>query len=240
MPQTKADLDRAMLAYWALKSKQLATAQAIRSTAEGSAKAVRGGGHFEPVVQLIASFFTDEGYPATSIFARGHATILPAYLRPTKNWDLVVVHREVLVAAIEVKALGAPSFGNNYNNRLEEAIGCSVDLTAANAAQLVGPEKPWLGYFYVIEDHPGSRHIVRERSCRSFPVEAIWADRSYQMRYSVTGRRLLDAKMYDAVCYLVSSAANPTPIEPEPALDWKHFAAAINARIHYLKGLGYP
>jgi hypothetical protein len=229
-----------MHAYWALKAKQLAAAEALESTAEGSAKAVRGGGHFEPVVKLIASFFTDAGYPASSIHARGHATILPAYLRPTKNWDLVVVHRGVLVAAIEVKALGGPSFGNNYNNRLEEAIGSSVDLTAANAADLVGPERPWLGYFFVIEDHPGSQRIVRERSSRSFPVEQIWANRSYQTRYAITGRRLLDSKMYDAVCYLVSSATDPTPIELEPALDWTHFAAAIRARIHYLKGLGYP
>jgi hypothetical protein len=240
MPQTGADLDAAMRAYWALKARQLRAAQAIESTAEGSAKAVRGGGHFEPVVKLIASFFTDAGYPVSAIHAKGHATILPAYLRPTKNWDLVVVHRGVLVAAIEVKALGGPSFGNNYNNRLEEAIGCSVDLTAANAAYLVGPEKPWLGYFFVIEDQPGSRRIVRERSSRSFPVEPAWANRSYQTRYSLTGRRLLDSKMYDAVCYLVSSAADPTPVEPEPALDWIHFAAAVRARIHYLKGLGYP
>ncbi len=240
MSQTGADLDAAMHAYWALKAKQLAAAQAIQSTAEGSAKAVRGGGHFEPVVKLIASFFTDAGYPVSSIHANGHATILPAYLRPTKNWDLVVVHRGVLVAAIEVKALGGPSFGNNYNNRLEEAIGCSVDVTAANAANLVGPEQPWLGYFFVIEDHAGSRRIVRERSSRSFPVEPTWANRSYQSRYALTGRRLLDSKMYDAVCYLVSSAAKPTPVEPEPALDWTHFAAAIRARITYLKGLGYP
>lgn len=240
MPQTKGDLDLALHGYWALKDKQLAAAEAIQSTAEGSAKAVRGGGHFEPIVQLIASFFTDAGYPAESIFAKGHATILPAYLRPTKNWDLVVVHRGILVAAIEIKALGGPSFGNNYNNRLEEAIGCSVDITAANAADLLGPEKPWLGYFFVIQDHPLSRHTVRERSSKSFPVEEIWANRSYQSRYSVTGRRLLDSKMYDAVCYLVSSPENPTPIEPESALDWNHFAAAIRARIHYLKSLGYP
>lgn len=240
MAQTHADLARAMVAYWARKDAQLASAEASRSTAEGSAKAVRGGGQFEPVVQLIASFFTDAGYPLSSIFVRGHDTILPAYLRPTKNWDLVVVHGEVLVAAIEIKGLGGPSFGNNYNNRLEEAIGCSVDLTAANAAGLLGPEKPWLGYFYVIEDHPGSRGPVRERSSRAFPVEPIWAGRSYQTRYSVTGRRLLDSKMYDAVCYLVSSRENPTPIEPERALDWTHFAAAIRARIHYLASLGCP
>jgi hypothetical protein len=240
MGQTHADLALAIKAYWALKDRQLATSEALRSTAEGSAKAVRGGGHFEPVVQLLASFFTDAGYPATSIFAKGHATILPAYLRPTKNWDLVVVSSGVLVAAIELKALGGPSFGNNYNNRLEEAIGSSVDLGSAHTAGLLGPEKPWLGYFYVMEDHPGSRRPVRERSCRSFPVDPVWAGRSYQSRYAVTGRRLLDAKMYDAVCYLVSSPQAPDPVEPEPALDWTHFAAAIRGRIAYLKSLGYP
>lgn len=240
MPPTHVDLEAAIQAYWAHKSRQLTIAEAMQSTAEGSAKAVRGGGHFEPMVKLIARFFTDAGYPVSSIHARGHATILPAFLRPTKNWDLVVVHRGVLVAAIEIKALGGPSFGNNYNNRLEEAIGNSTDITAAKAADLVGPEKPWLGYFFVMEDHPGSRHAVRERSSKSFPADPIWSGRSYQTRYSLTGQRLLDTKMYDAVCYLVSSRENPGPIEPEPTLDWQHFSAAIQARIHYLSNLGYP
>lgn len=240
MPPNFADLEAAIHAYWALKDKQLTKAEAMASTAEGSAKAVRGGGHFEPVVQLIARFFTEAGYPVPSIHAKGHATVLPAFLRPTKNWDLVVVHRDVLVAAFEIKALGGPSFGKNYNNRLEEAIGSSIDVTAANTANLVGHETPWLGYFFVMEDQPGSRHPVRERSSKSFPVEPIWAGRSYQERYSLTGQRLLDAKMYDAVCYLVSSRDSPGPIQPEPALDWQHFSAAIQARIHYLSNLGYP
>ncbi|HEX5927544.1 MAG TPA: PaeR7I family type II restriction endonuclease [Baekduia sp.] len=240
MGQTYADLSLAIAAYWASKDNQLATAEALQSTAEGSAKAVRGGRHFAPIVKLLASFFTDADYPVSSIHARGHATVLPAYLRPTKNWDLVVVHRNVLVAAFELKALGGPSFGNNYNNRVEEAVGSSTDLAHANAEGLVGPEQPWLGYFFIMEDHPRSRHIVRESSSRSFPIEPIWAERSYQSRYSITGRRLLDTKMYDAVCYLVSSRDDPAPTEPESSLDWQHFSAAIRARIHYMSSLGYP
>jgi hypothetical protein len=240
MGQTSADLSLAVKAYWAFKDNQLATALALQSTAEGSAKGVRGGRQFEPVVKLLASFFTDAGYPVSSIHARGLATVLPAYLRPTKNWDLVVVHRGVLVAAFELKALGGPSFGNNYNNRLEEAIGSATDLAQAHAAGLVGSEQPWLGYFFLMEDHPGSRHVVRERSSRSFPADPIWAGQSYQSRYSITGQRLLDAKLYDAVCYLVSSPDDPAPAEPEPRLDWRRFSAAIRARINYLSGLGYP
>jgi hypothetical protein len=46
--------------------------------------------------------------------------------------------------------------------------------------------------------------------------------------------------LYDAVCYLVSSPADPTPVEPVVALDWRHFAAAIQARITYLAALGFP
>jgi hypothetical protein len=46
------------------------------------------------------------------------------------------------VAAFELKALGAPSFGNNYNNRVEEALGSAVDLRRAALADLFPGENP--------------------------------------------------------------------------------------------------
>lgn len=240
MAPGRKELELALAGYWANKDAQRAAAEKIQSTAEGSSKAVRGGGHFEPIVNLIARFFGDAGYPAESIHAQGQATVLPGFFRPTKNWDLVVVHRGVLVAAIELKALGNPSFSNNYNNRLEEALGSSLDLAAANASALVGTEKPWMGYLFVMEDAEMSRKPLRERSSKSFDVEPIWRGRSYQERYAVTGQRLLDERMYDAVCYLVSSPDDPGPREPAEPLDWRHFSAAIQARISYLSDLGYP
>lgn len=147
MAPSPEDLRTAIAGYWATKEKQKAAAEAIRSTAEGTAKAVRGGGHFNPIANLLARFFTDAGYPQDSIAASGKKTILPGYFRPNKAWDLVVIHQEVLVAAIELKALGAPSYGKNFNNRVEEALGNSADLSQAGLAQLTGREKPWLGYF---------------------------------------------------------------------------------------------
>jgi hypothetical protein len=42
------------------------------------------------------------------------------------------------------------------------------------------------------------------------------------------------------MCYAVSSAENPIPVEPVPALDWQHFVAAVKARITYLSELGFP
>jgi hypothetical protein len=51
---------------------------------------------------------------------------------------------------------------------------------------------------------------------------------------------MIDEKLYDALCYVVSSPADPSPREPAARLDWQHFSAAIQGRISYLKELGYP
>jgi len=48
---------------------------------------------------------------------------LPGWFRAEKKWDLVIVHEGELLAAIEFKSQIGPSFGNNFNNRTEEAIG---------------------------------------------------------------------------------------------------------------------
>lgn len=242
MPPTDDDLRVAIAAYWALKKKQRAAAESILSTAEGTSKAVRGGGHFNPVVNLLARFFTEAGYPLSSIGAgqRSASTILPGYYRPTKAWDLVVVHNDILVAAIELKALGGPSFGNNYNNRIEEALGNAIDLDRANLTSLVGRERPWLGYFFIMEDAAGSRRPGGKPREAAFSPDEVWHGRSYQERFNVTGQRLLDERLYDAVCYLVSSADDPGPREPSPHLDWRHFSAALQARLKYLDELGYP
>ncbi len=240
MAPSQRDLEIAITGYWAAKDKQRAAAEAIRSTAEGTAKAVRGGGHFNPVANLLARFFTDAGYPTDSIAASGAKTILPGYFRPNKAWDLVVVHREILVAAIELKALGAPSYGKNFNNRVEEALGNAVDLSHANLACLVGGEKPWLGYFFLMDDSAEARLHRAPREHPSLPVAPAWRELSHEQRFAVTGRRLIDEGLYDAVCYVTSSAQHPGPREPEPRLDWRHFSAAIEARLTYLAGLGLP
>lgn len=240
MTPTRKDLNLAVAAYWKTKEEQLAAAEAVSSTAEGSSKAVRGGGHFNPIANLLARFFTDAGYPPESIHASTPGIRLPGYYRPTKEWDLVVVHEGILVAAIELKALGGPSFGNNFNNRVEEAIGTAVDIDRSNWHGLVGPEKPWLGYFFLMEDAEGSRRPGANPRAMSFQADPAWNGRSYQERFSLTGQRLLEQGLYDAVCYLVSSPAMDKPTEPHPQLDWKHFSAALNARLSYLKDLGTP
>ncbi len=72
------------------------------------------------------------------------------------------------------------------------------------------------------------------------PIAKEWTGLSFEERFSIVGRRLVEEKQYDAVCYLTSSEQQPVPREPEEQLDWRHFCAAIEARLTYLAKLGFP
>ena len=78
--------------------------------------------------------FVDNGFPRHTI-KRTARIELPGFYRPTKKWDLVVIDQGKLVAAIELKSQVGPSFGNNFNNRTEEAIGNAVDVWRASTSQ---------------------------------------------------------------------------------------------------------
>lgn len=120
-----------------------------------------------------------------------------------EQWDLVVVHENVLVAAFELKALGGPSYGNNYNNRVEEALGSAVDLRRAALAELYPKEKPWLGYFFIMQDGEGSRRPVKTAK-GALPADEIWHGTSYQDRFGIFCERLMTEQFYDAACYVTS------------------------------------
>lgn len=240
MAVTRQDFEDAVAAYWGAKKTQRELSKIKDAVGMGTAGSVRGGKHFDDVAALLAKFFLEAGYPPEDIrVTKKQGLELPGYYRPQKQWDLVVFHRNTLVAAFEFKALGGPSFSNNYNNRVEEALGSAVDLRQAVLADLYPGEEPWLGYFFIMEDSPGSRDPVRIMKGAS-PVEEVWRERSYQARFALFCERLMAEGLYDAVCYITSSEENPKPIELVEILDWKHFSAAISARITYLKELGIP
>lgn len=241
MTVTRQDFEDSIAAYWGQKVIQLENSKIAGAVGSGTAGSVRGGQHFDAIAALLAKFFVDAGYPASSIRLRkGDKLELPGYYRPQKQWDLVVEYEGVLVAAFELKALGGPSFGNNYNNRVEEALGSAVDLRRAAISDLYPGERPWLGYFFIMQDAEGSRRPVRLTHGAAVPPERIWEGASYQRRFAIFCERLLAEQLYDSVCFVTSSPEDPTPIEPARGIDWNHFSAGISARIQYLKELGYP
>lgn len=227
-----ANFNDALRSYWDVRD-----AQSLTGTGEGSGAAVRGGRHFDALQLLVASVFLDAGFGPGQLFTGRNAT-LPGYFRPTKDWDLIVVDGRTLVAAFELKSLAGPSFGNNFNNRTEEAIGNATDLWRAAGHGSLGAVKPWLGYFFLIEDAEASRRPVSNR-VRSGEIAAELHGLSYQERAKNLCRRLKSENLYDAVCFAASSR-NPAdaPCDPIPDLSWDAFVAAIEARITFLGALG--
>ena len=140
-------------------------------------------------------------------FMRGRKLLtLPGYFRPTKQWDLLVLKKEQLVAVIELKSQVGPSFGNNANNRAEETIGNAVDLWKAyrEGAFGEGASPPFVGFLMLLEDAPRSRASVTEASPH-YPVFPEFQGISYAQRYHLLCQKLvLEATIFSGNTYTVT------------------------------------
>lgn len=129
---------------------------------------------------------------------------LPGYFRPTKLWDLLILHKGELIAAIELKSQVGLSFGNNFNNRTEEAIGTAHDFWTAFREKAFGEQpRPFIGWLMIVEDAPESRKPIRDLSTH-FPVSDAFKGASYLKRYDVLCQRLIREQLYTTAALLAS------------------------------------
>lgn len=154
-------------------------------------------------VRLIREILLLKGVPERCVFTDS-CLELPGFYRPNKKWDLLVVDRDRLILVIEFKSQTGPSFGNNFNNRTEEAMGSALDLWTAYREGVFGVHRPWLGYFMVLEDCPETRRPIRA-AAPHFPVLPEFERASYQERYEVFCRKLLLERQYDGACLITTS-----------------------------------
>jgi len=171
----------------------------------GARTAVTGGRQMDGFINLVRDLLCQNGLPKVQVFCR-KASELPGWYRPEKQWDLLVVADGQLLACIEFKSQ-VGSFGNNYNNRTEEAIGSATDILAAYREGAFKPgNRPWLGYLMLLEDAPASTHPVKTREPH-FKVFSEFRDSSYEKRYQILLTKLVRERLYDAACLLLSNAS---------------------------------
>ena len=222
--------------YWIVRESQAAKQIASGRRDAGLRGAVTGGAHLDALAQVVEEVFASAGLPRSAV-RRATSIELPGYYRPTKKWDLVVIDRNRLVAALEFKSQVGPSFGNNFNNRTEEAIGNAVDIWRAYEEGIFGAVRPWLGYVFLLEESEKSTRPVRLAKTL-FPVDNVFENTSYLDRYRILCQRLVRERLYDAACFVTSSRAADSPIsEPDPELTFSNLAAAIVGRAAYIKAL---
>lgn len=229
------EYDAAVRAFWA--GRDLQTQKQIESGKidAGARGSVTGGLHLSALQQLIAQEFSPLVELGATVRQSGIIP-LPGYYRRAKNWDIVVTYNDILVAAIECKSQ-VGSFGNNFNNRTEEAIGNAVDLWRAYEAGLVGTVKPWLGFVFVFEHAVGSTTPIRDQGTPLYRTDPAFDNSSYTTRYQLLFQRLVRERLYDAACLISTLKGGGIHGEPLPEVSTRNLTAAIAGRVAYIKGL---
>ena len=196
---------KAVAHYWRMRAAQRKKQETGGKADQGLRSAVTGGAQMDGFIDLFTELVTQAGIPKECIF-RKRAVELPGFFRPTKEWDLLVVRDRTLIAATEAKSQVGPSFGNNFNNRTEEAIGSALDLwTAFREKAYLDSPQPFLGYFFMLEDCDASNRPVgvQEPHFKVFP-EFVGA--SYMRRYELFCRKLVLERHYTASAFINSSS----------------------------------
>lgn len=224
MSLTNPLFHEAIQTFWGKRTSQLNKQLAGGRVDTGQRGSVTGGGHMDGFIISCTKKLLEAGIPQEHIFAHKLLSVLPGYYRPTKNWDLIVVDGKQRVKVIlELKSITS-SYGNNANNRAEEAVGNAKDLWHAfrNGALGSNPE-PWVGYLFVLGDSEkanasvetqephhkvfdvfrgeGKRKVFqRGKLSNRVSIEGV----SYAVRLEEMCRRLVSERLYSSACFIVA------------------------------------
>jgi len=212
--------------FWGTKSRQL-----INSGDSSNRGAVVGGKQMDGFVSLLRQVALDVGIPAETIIT--DKNYLPGYFRSSKDWDMLIIAPSgKLIAAVELKSQ-VGSYGNNFNNRTEEAIGSAVDLwTAFREGQFPCQQAPWVGWLMVVGKDDASERPVRNYE-PYFSVRPEFDGASYLDRYRILCQKLILERHYTATALLWTGDAN-TFGDLADDISIHRF---INSFANYLKGV---
>jgi hypothetical protein len=224
-------LQEAVQSYWDARGKNKEKQIEGGKIDAGTRGEVTGGAQMGAMEVLVADILFDAGLKKLDVKTRT-ALELPGYYRAEKKWDLIVVSEGQLVTAMEFKSQVGPSFGNNFNNRSEEAIGSATDIWVAFREGRFGKTPaPFLGYFFLLEDCDRVKTPVRNKE-PYFKVDPAFEKASYSKRYELLARRLVLERVYSAACLVMATNSPHTKItQPAEDLNFQRFVAALRGHV---------
>jgi hypothetical protein len=194
---------KAVMAFWGNREKARQKQIEAGKADQGERASVTAGNNMDGFIALVIDLIKANGLSHAAIHQKRAVLTLPGYFRPTKLWDLLVTDGGRLIAAIELKSQ-VGSFGNNFNNRTEEAIGTAHDLWTAYREGAFGKQsRPFVGWLMMVEDVPASRSPVRDASPH-FPVFPEFQGASYLKRYDLLCQKLVREQLYTTAAVLAS------------------------------------
>lgn len=194
----------AVMAFWGNRAVALQKQIESGKADQGERGGVTAGKNMDGFLALVLDIVRANGLEHAQIHETRAVLTLPGFFRPTKLWDLLITYKGQLIAAIELKSHIGPSFGNNYNNRTEEAIGTAHDLWTAYREDAFGKQpRPFVGWLMMVEDAPKSRSAVRDKSPH-FPVLKEFKGASYLTRYDLLCQKLVQEQLYTSAAVIAS------------------------------------
>lgn len=211
--------------FWNTRKQSRVKNQQGSRADQGNRGAVTSGKNMDGFVDLITEVVRNNGLP-NATFGEKRFLTLPGYYRVTKKWDLVVLQNGELIAAVELKSI-ADSFGNNFNNRTEEALGSATDFwTAFREDAFVSGNRPFVGWLILVADCPATRKPIRVTD-GYFPSAPEFRGASYCERAAVLCRRMAQERLYTQSSIIFS---------PEDSQEYSDFGDVTSLR-SFIAGL---
>ncbi len=193
--------DKAIRHFWRTNNTQLK--QCSDSSNRG---AVVGGKQLDGFLKLLKDACVSVGIPLNSIYDNNNYVL--GFFRSSKDWDFLIISPSgKLLVLIELKSQ-VGSYGNNFNNRAEEALGNATDLwTAYREKEFPTLGTPWIGYLMLIGDDEKSTTPVRNYS-NHYPVLSEFENASYIDRYRILCEKLMTERLYTSACLIRTKNAD--------------------------------
>ncbi len=224
----ESELSDAVQYYWATRSGQGEAQRESEDSTRGRRAEVLGGTQMDSFAGLIEDIVVEAGVPRESVKHDYHAT-LPGFYRHEKEWDTAVVHDGELLAVVEYKSQ-ASSFGNNLNNRAEEAIGNNTDIIEAYEEGVFAPSpQPFIGYLMLMADNEESRNVPQVRE-PNFEVDDEFRGATYVDRMELLCLRMVRKRLVNESAFILSDEEQGMDGEywqPNEELAFERFAQAL-------------
>lgn len=231
MQGSNEEVQAVVNAFWGKRDELVL--KHLESGVQGGA--ARSGSHMKAIQEYVRLLFIEAGLPEESVIAGSPS--LPGYFRRSKSWDVVVVYKGTLVAAVELKSQ-VGSVGNNANNRIEEALGNAVDVGAIHKNNgAFGTIPPWLAFVMVLQETPETERKMSPKKT-VFPKDEIFKSISYSEQYQVALSRFVSEKLYDAGWFLTTKRGDGDTFsynEPLNTATASTLATLVKGRVDFVK-----
>ncbi len=206
---SEEELTRAVASFWAAR---------VTGT--------RAASHDKAFLSLLARDLGHLGWsPHIARSANDVDALVSGHFRPAKTWDIVCRDAEGLPRiCVEFKSQ-VDSYGNNENNRYEEALGSGLDARARHGRGIA------LGFLLVLCEEDATTRPTRDRPAAGIDetfISSSHASRREEFARRIVAFRLNSLPFYDAAAVLLVRRDGTYRRTADPDLDIRSFAARLS------------